>query len=197
MLNPLSRQILADLTTASREARKQNLSICLYSQQLGDFPQVLVELATSIYVLGTGTARETDEIARRFGFNEAARYALRNITRPTSAGADLVALFRTSLGTSIQHLTCTAGSFAKWAFTTTAEDMRVRNRLYETLGLSRALECLTRYYPHALLSGRQHKGGSRAQASCHGEYGERARGRGGAHRKGFGGKGQGGRKDDK
>ena len=147
MLNPLSRQILADLTTASREARKQNLSICLYSQQLGDFPQVLVELATSIYVLGSGTARETDEIARRFGLNEAARYALRNIMRPSSAGADLVALFRTSLGTSIQHLTCTAGSFAKWAFTTTAEDMRVRNRLYETLGLSRALECLTRYYP--------------------------------------------------
>lgn len=147
MLNPLSRQILADLTTASREARKQNLSICLYSQQLGDFPEVLVELATSIYVLGAGTARETDEIARCFGLNEAARYALRNITRPTSAGADLVALFRTSLGTSIQHLTCTAGSFAKWAFTTTAEDMRVRNRLYETLGVSRALECLTRYYP--------------------------------------------------
>lgn len=147
MHNPLSRQILSDLTTASREARKQNLSICLYSQQLKDFPEVLVDLATNIYVLGAGTAREAEEIARRFGLNEAASHALRNITRPTSAGADLVALFRTSLGTSIQHLTCTAGSFAKWAFTTTAEDMRVRNRLYEILGPEAALACLVRSYP--------------------------------------------------
>lgn len=147
MSNPLSRQILSDLTTASREARKQNLSICLYSQQLGDFPSVLVDLATNIYALGAGNAREAADIAARFGLNAAAREALRSITRPTRAGAGFVALFRTSLGESIQYLTCTAGSYARWAFTTTAEDMRVRNRLYERLGPARALACLTRRYP--------------------------------------------------
>lgn len=49
--NPLTRQIISDLTTASRESRKQNLSIGLYSQVLNDFPRELVDLATSIYVL--------------------------------------------------------------------------------------------------------------------------------------------------
>ncbi len=147
MANPLSRQIISDLTTASREARKQNLSIGLYSQQLSDFPKVLVDLATSVYALGAGNAAEAGEIAERFGLNEAARYALRHITRPTRAGANFVALFRTSLGESIQYLTCTAGSLARWAFTTTAEDMRVRNRLYETMGCAKALACLARAYP--------------------------------------------------
>lgn len=147
MSNPLSRQILSDLTTASREARKQNLSICLYSQQLGDFPAVLVDLATNIYALGAGNAREAADIAARFGFSAAARDALRSITRPTRAGAGFVALFRTSSGESVQYLTCTAGSCARWAFTTTAEDMRVRNRLYELFGPARALACLSRRYP--------------------------------------------------
>ena len=145
--NPLSRQILADLTTASREARKQNLSIGLYSQQLGDFPSVLVDLATSIYVLGSGTAQEARDIAARFGLNQAALHALRHITRPTRAGAGLIALFRTSSGESIHYLTCTVGAYARWAFSTTAEDMRVRSRLYASLGCARALEVLRRAYP--------------------------------------------------
>ncbi len=147
MNNPLSRQILSDLTTASREARKQNLAICLYSQQLSDFPGVLVDLATSVYAMGAGNAGEAEQISTRFGFNQAAWLALRNSTRPGPAGATFVALFRTTRGESIQQLTCTAGSWALWAFSTTAEDMRVRTRLYERLGCARALETLVRHFP--------------------------------------------------
>ena len=145
--NPLSRQIISDLTTASRESRKQNLSIGLYSQSLDDFPSVLVDLATSVYALGAGNAREAGEIAKRFGFSRAAGEALRRITRPTSAGADFVALFRTVDGESVQYLTNTAGAYAKWAFSTTAEDMRVRNRLYDELGCEKALGLLRERYP--------------------------------------------------
>lgn len=145
--NPLSRQIISDLTTASRESRKQNLSIGLYSQSLDDFPSVLVDLATSVYALGAGNAREAGEIAERFGFSRAAGEALRRITRPTSAGADFVALFRTVDGESVQYLTNTAGAYAKWAFSTTAEDMRVRNRLYDELGCEKALGLLRERYP--------------------------------------------------
>lgn len=147
MNNPLSRQIIADLTTASRESRKQNLSIGLYTQQLSDFPKALVDLATSVYALGAGNAHEAAEIAGRFGFNEAAHLALRRIARPTAAGANFVALYRTSDGESIQYLTNTAGPYARWAFSTTAEDMRVRNFLYERLGCGRALDVLRQRYP--------------------------------------------------
>jgi intracellular multiplication protein IcmB len=145
--NPLSMQILSDLTTASRESRKQNLSIGLYSQQLSDFPKVLVDLATSVYALGAGNSVEASEIAERFGYNNAARYALGRISRPTAAGANFIVMYRTSEGESILYLTNSAGSYAKWAFSTTAEDMQVRNRLYDFLGCSRTLEILRKMYP--------------------------------------------------
>ncbi|MDO4840171.1 MAG: hypothetical protein Q3990_05795 [Desulfovibrionaceae bacterium] len=147
MNNPLSRQIIADLTCASREARKQNLAICLYSQQLSDFPKVLVDLATNVYAMGAGNAQEAEEIGSRFGLSRAAVYALRHSTKPTKAGADFVALQRTSEGECLQKLTCTAGSITRWAFSTTAEDMRVRNALYQAFGCAKALRILKKAYP--------------------------------------------------
>ena len=147
MENPLSRQIISDLTTATRESRKLNLSIGLYSQRLSDFPQELVAMATSVYALGAGNATEAHEIAERFGYSPAAYQALRSISRPTSAGAHCIALYRTSLGESVQYVTNSAGGYARWAFSTTAEDMRLRNKLYAAVGLGRALEVLTRVFP--------------------------------------------------
>ena len=147
MHNPLSRQIISDLTTATRESRKRNLSIGLYSQRLQDFPEELVAMATAIYTLGCGNVQEAKEIAERFGYNHAAYEALRGIGRPGEAGADCIALYRTALGESILHLTNCVGGYARWAFSTTAEDMRLRNRLYDALGLPKALACLARCYP--------------------------------------------------
>jgi intracellular multiplication protein IcmB len=149
--NPLSLQILADITTASREARKQNLSIGLYSQLLQDFPDAIVTMATSIYALGAGNYQEAAAIGDRFGFNNAARIALGKISRPTAAGANFVALYKTSDGESILYLTNCAGSYAKWAFSTTAEDMRVRNKLYSRLGCSKALQVLVKAYPQGTI----------------------------------------------
>ena len=153
MNNPLSRQIIADLTCASREARKQNLAICLYSQQLADFPKVLVDLATNVYAMGAGNAQEAEEIGARFGLSQAAVHALRRTPKPTKAGASFVALQRTSEGECLQKLTCTAGSVARWAFTTTAEDMRVRNALYRELGCAKALQLLKKHYPEGSIRG--------------------------------------------
>lgn len=145
--NPLSKQIIADLTTVTRESRKLNLSIGLYSQQLEDFPKVLVSLATSVYALGAGNAQEAREIAERFGFNGAAFNVLRKINRPTAAGANFVAIYRTADGESIQYLTNSAGGYARWAFSTTAEDMRLRRKLCDAVGLPKALAALHSCYP--------------------------------------------------
>ena len=147
MANPLSRQIMADLATASRESRKQNLSIALYSQSVADFPETLVNLASSVYIFGAGSAQEAEELARRFGLSRAAHQALRRIARPTAAGASFIALHRTGDGESVQLLTSTAGPHARWAFSTTAEDMRVRALVSRALGLRRALDLLAQCYP--------------------------------------------------
>ncbi|MBQ7609199.1 MAG: hypothetical protein IJU76_14720 [Desulfovibrionaceae bacterium] len=147
MENPLSRQIISDLATATRESRKRNLSIGLYSQRLTDFPPELVAMATSVYALGASNAGEAEAIAERFGYNTAAYEALRTITRPSAAGAECIALYRTGDGECIQYLTNSAGSYAAWAFSTTAEDMRLRDRLYQALGCERALTLLHTRYP--------------------------------------------------
>ncbi|MDR1856913.1 MAG: hypothetical protein LBR22_07110 [Desulfovibrio sp.] len=151
--NPLSRQIIADLATAARESRKQNLSIGLYSQRLEDFPKALVDLATSVYALGAGNHEEARGIAERFGLGEAAHGCLRRIARPTAAGANFIALYRTAHGESVLYLTNCVGPHAKWAFSTTAEDMRVRERLYEALGCRRALDVLARLHPEGTVKG--------------------------------------------
>ena len=147
MNNPLSKQIISDLTTASRESRKLNLSIGLYSQRLSDFPSEIVAMATSIYALGAGNESEAAEISERFGLNQAAYEALRQITRPGPKGANFIALYRTDQGECLQILTNSAGSIARWAFSTTAEDMRLRNALYDRLGCRKALALLQKYYP--------------------------------------------------
>ncbi|MBQ7456211.1 MAG: hypothetical protein IJS54_01165 [Desulfovibrio sp.] len=147
MHNPLSRQIIADLATATRESRKLNLSIGLYSQRLSDFPPELVAMATSIYVLGSANAKEAEEIRERFGFTDEAVKALRAITRPNADGATCVALYKTVEGECVQSVTNSAGSLALWAFSTTAEDMRVRDRLYQRLGCGETLLLLHTHYP--------------------------------------------------
>ena len=58
-----------------------------------------------------------------------------------------IALHRTGAGESVQLLTSTAGPHARWAFSTTAEDMRVRGILSQALGLRRALDLLARCFP--------------------------------------------------
>lgn len=130
-----------------REARKQNLSIGLYSQSLNDFPKEIVDIATNIYVLGAGSAQAAKDIADRFGLSAAAEMIIRRISKPTKAGANFVGLFRTTFGESNLYLTNCTGAYAKWAFSTTSEDMRVRNKLYELFGCSKALQLLVLEYP--------------------------------------------------
>ena len=94
-----------------------------------------------------GHEAEACEIAERFGLNDAAYAALRQITRPSPRGANFIGLYRTDQGECLQILTNSAGSIARWAFSTTAEDMRLRNALYDRLGCRKALLLLEMYYP--------------------------------------------------
>lgn len=145
--NPLMKQLVTDLTTTSRETRKHNLSICLSSQQLDDFAPALVNLSTNIYILGADNAQQAEYIGEKFGLSKIARLTLRRISRPTTAGANFLAVYRTSKGESLNYLTNTTGSRSRWSFSTTAEDMRVRNKLYQKFGGYLALETLSQQYP--------------------------------------------------
>lgn len=143
----VSAQIVGDIVTAVRESRKWNLSIGLYSQSVGDYPDILIELASSFYILGVGTDKEAMTIADRFGLSSAATDAMKRLRKPGKHGATMLAFIKTSKGNLEQVLTNTLGSQAIWAFSTTTEDAMVRDYLYDQLGVGPALELLASRFP--------------------------------------------------
>jgi intracellular multiplication protein IcmB len=146
-LKALSAQLTSDLETSARESRKWNLSIGLYSQSWEDFPPIIMELATSVFLLGSGTSRGREELTRIFGLNQTTARALERLGKPTGQGADLIALFRTAKGTSQQILTNTVSPALLWAFSTTSEDMTVRDALYDSHGVEKTLPLLAELFP--------------------------------------------------
>ena len=143
----MAGQLLADMTTMARESRKWNLSIGLYTQSIDDIPKIIIELATTILILGAGTEQSIADMTEHFGLNGACSYALGHLGKPGPAGSNLVALFRTGAGKSQLVLSLTIGGQALWAFSTTTEDVAIRNNLYKRMDPSEALRRLAVRFP--------------------------------------------------
>mgnify|MGYP005926383151 CR=1 FL=1 len=143
----VSGQLLADMTTMARESRKWNLSIGLYTQSIDDIPDIIIELASTMLILGAGTEHSIANLTKRFSLNGACRYALGHLGKPGPAGSNLVALFRTGAGMSQLVLSLTIGGQALWAFSTTTEDVAIRNHLYKRMEPSEALRRLAARFP--------------------------------------------------
>lgn len=138
-------QVIVDM----REGRKWNVQISLLSQSIDDFDSVMVDFATSIYIMDAGPAQTIDKTCKIFGLSETAKNALRTrVHGPRHGGATFLAQFATKSGINIQLLTLTLGPIELWAFSTTAEDATVRNQLYRQIGPSEARRFLANLYPN-------------------------------------------------
>jgi intracellular multiplication protein IcmB len=132
-----------------REGRKWKVQIAVISQSLDDFDSMMVEFATSIYVMDAGPAQTIDKIAEIFGLSATAKVALRTrVHGPREGGATFLAQFATKTGANIQLLTLTLGPIELWAFSTTVEDANVRDQLYHSLGPARARRLLATLFPN-------------------------------------------------
>lgn len=137
-------QVILDM----REGRKWNVQIALISQSLDDFDTVMVEFATSIFIMDAGPEQSIKRSAEIFGLSETAQVALRTrVHGPREGGATFLAQFATKQGMNTQLLTNTLGPIELWAFSTTAEDARVRNNLYVKLGPKEARRVLANLFP--------------------------------------------------
>lgn len=138
-------QIVRDV----REGRKRGIQIILASQMLDDFDDDMVDLATGVWVLGTaisdGAVQATQD---RFGLTDTARWIIRHkLTGPKSSGAPALLVLGTVDGKYEQHLINTLGPLELWAFSTTTEDVAIRNRLYTRLGAAQARRLLGANFP--------------------------------------------------
>lgn len=137
-------QVILDM----REGRKWNVQIALISQSLEDFDPVMVEFGTSVFIMDAGPEQAIKRSTEIFGLSETARVALKTrVHGPREGGATFLAQFATKSGVNTQLLTSTLGPVELWAFSTTAEDARVRNKLYSKIGPAEARRVLANLFP--------------------------------------------------
>ncbi|PJD90574.1 MAG: type IV secretion protein IcmB [Legionella sp.] len=142
-------QVIVDM----REGRKWNVQISLLSQSLDDFDSVMIDFATSIFIMDAGPAQTMEKTCEIFGLSDTARTALRTqVHGPRHGGATFLAQFSTKSGINIQLLTLTLGPIELWAFSTTAEDASVRNQLYRHIGPAEARRFLASLFPNGTVT---------------------------------------------
>jgi intracellular multiplication protein IcmB len=142
-------QVIIDM----REGRKWKVQIALLSQSVEDFDPIMIDFATSIYIMDAGPSQAIEKTTAIFGLSETAKHALRNrVHGPRQGGATFLAQFATKTGVNVQLLTLTLGPVELWAFSTTAEDATVRNHLYRHLGPSEARRLLAALFPNGTVA---------------------------------------------
>ena len=141
---PLVRtQVMTDI----REGRKRGIQIALFSQSINDFDETMVDLSTSVWILGAATKQAIDKAGTIFGFSESVLSAMERIGSPSKAGANLIARLVTNRGTFQQFVTNTLGPIELWAFSTTSQDAAIRDALYRLLGPVEARKRLAARFP--------------------------------------------------
>ncbi len=137
-------QVIVDM----REGRKWKVQVALISQSLDDFDPVMVEFATSVFIMDAGPKQAIERSTKVFGLSDTARLALETrVHGPREGGATFLAQFATKQGVNTQLITSTIGPIELWAFNTTAEDARIRNALYQSIGANEARRFLAQLYP--------------------------------------------------
>lgn len=138
-------QILVDM----REGRKWAVDVTLASQALEDFDQTMMEFATGIFVMDGGNAQTVAKIANAFAFQDPAEQAALqySVHGPKKGGGTFLAKFSTTQGWYTMLLTSTLGPIELWAFSTTAEDVSIRSKLYQKIGPKIARKVLAQRYP--------------------------------------------------
>src|SRR3990167_7724882 len=101
-------QVVQDM----REGRKWKVQIALLSQSIDDFDSVMVEFATSIFIMEAGPEQAVQKTSQVFGLTNTARQALKTrVHGPGEGGATFLAQFATKAGVNTQFLTSTLGPF--------------------------------------------------------------------------------------
>lgn len=143
-------QIVTDI----REGRKWGVHVALASQDLSDFDDIMISLASTIFIMGKFDQRDVDEICQRFGLSDTARYALIKSThgpRPGVGTTFLVNMVTKDFAERTSQLvTSTIGPIEYWAFSTTAEDRILRSMMYAKMGGIDARRMLATTYPFGI-----------------------------------------------
>ena len=159
-----------------REGRKFNVRLSLASQRLEDFNAAIQDLATGVFICNSASPGATRELVDAFDINPQGENVLRyELSGPSRHGAPFYLVMKTKQGTIQQKLILTLGPIELWAFNTTAEDVALRNNLYDSLGPKKAREVLAVRFPGGTAKSEIEARISRLEEAA-GKSGEQARG---------------------
>lgn len=148
-----AKAVRAQVIQDMREGRKWNVQVALLSQSIDDFDSVMVEFATSIFIMDAGPEQAIKKTADIFGLSKTATTALKTrVHGPREGGATFLAQFATKEGMNTQLLTSTLGPVELWALNTTAVDVNIRNRLYKKIGPKNARQLLSTQFPSGTIA---------------------------------------------
>lgn len=144
-IDAITNQVLQD----AREGRKFNVDIKIASQLIEDFPPAIIEVASSLIVCNVGSEGSINLLTEQFNLtNHEQRVMRHNLRGPGPNGAPIWALFKIKgEGQVRQELLLTLGPAELWAFSTTAEDVALRTRLYEQIGPKLTRQVLATRFP--------------------------------------------------
>ncbi|EKP0310278.1 hypothetical protein ACTG16_21460 [Aeromonas sp. 23P] len=122
----IADQVLNDM----RVGRKYNIVICLSSQRDEDFNEAMLEMATTTILMSRGAA---DKQIKQFNLNQDSAQYLRRLNGPTRDGAPMLFLCKTTEGEFAQFIYLPLPSILVWAWSTTKEDMVLRDYTFSKL----------------------------------------------------------------
>ena len=138
--------VLAQVETDVREGRKHNVQLVLASQLIGDFSPPMRTLATGLWICSSLADAELAELGKDLDGEEIA--ILRNrLGSPTRQGANVFVILTTREGPVRQLLVNRLPPSEIWAFSTTSEDMALRQVLTGMVGGQRARTLLGKSFP--------------------------------------------------
>ena len=134
--------------TITREGRKAGVQTLLASQRgETDFDDTLINLSTTRLIIGVGTG-SADILASKFKLSNTMVHIMENnLNGPGPGGSNVLVNVETKKSTYTQLATNTLGARSLWAFSTSPNDTRLRDRLMQRIGDEEARSILAIYYP--------------------------------------------------
>ncbi|MBD3587577.1 hypothetical protein HHX48_17705 [Salinimonas sp. HHU 13199] len=141
-------EFILQLITAVLEGRKWGVDVTLASQLADAFPADIKRLASSIIILGSGTAQNVKSIVEEFQLSPTMEYHLKNsLKKPSKRGATMLGIFDTDDGWLEQLMMSTFGPQFLWRVNSTRTDTYVVEQLAQRIGESEAMKLLVHRYP--------------------------------------------------
>lgn len=131
-----------------REGRKFKVGVILSSQQVGDFSESIRGQATGVFLAEAGNANNLAELQSYFKFSDTAKELMKlHATGPKSSGLAMMCIISTKDGEFTQLLVSTLGPAARWALSTTMDDVIIREKVCSKLGAKNGRLALTKFLP--------------------------------------------------